>query len=235
MKTLKPLLMLAAASLSIVAVASLASYTFTRVSKVGEEFKYTFTASLTYGDLAITIKGINRELVTRVEDSGEFTILTSQSDVVVTTPDGDAPQPGETTSTTVFNPDRTVKSYTIADQADVATSMRLALVSTFNTPKGPKGVGETWSAEIPPNGEKTYPVKAEYTVLAEEKVGEWNTVKLEIKSTETTGALPLSCTGFIWLDTTNFVSVKEDLTFKNVSFRNAPKPVDLHMVSERAP
>lgn len=235
MKTLKPLLMLTVASLAMFTVAGQASYTFVRVSKVGEEFKYKFTANLNYGDLEISIKGINRELVTRVEESGEFTILTSQSDVVVTTPDGEAPQPGESTSTTVFNADRTVKGYTIPDQTDISTSMRLALISTLQIPKEPKAVGEGWTAEIAANGEKTFPVKADYTLVAEEKIGEWNTVKLELKSTETTGALPLTCTGFVWLDTTNFVSVKEDLTFKNVSFRNAPKPVDLHMVSERAP
>lgn len=206
------------------------SYSLVRTAKVGDELQYKFTATLSFGEIDITIEGKNAEKVTAVEE-GRITVDTTQSDVSVTTPDGKRPGDSSEVSTMVFNPNRTLKSYKSGEDAD-PTSVRLSLVTTIAAPDKPVNVGEEWSTELSELGENTYKVKATYKVLGTEKIGDWNCVKISIQAKELDAVQPADCTGTVWLSANDFSTVKEDLTIENAPFAMTP-PVKAHIVNER--
>lgn len=226
---------LATLTIAAIATAALAADTFSlkRTAKLGEEIKFRFNAELAFGDIKIKIRGLNREKVVKVEEDGTITIETVQSEVVISTPDGDSPQSEEAKSTTAYAADRTVKTYTMEGSEDVSSSTRLAIVSTIVTPKEPVAVGATWTADLKANGKGTYPAKGEYKILGEEKVGKWDTVKVQIKVVETEGTEKTECSGTVWLNKADFSTVKEELTIKNAQFEMAPAPIDIVIKNER--
>lgn len=233
MNRVKTTLILGAISLVAVAGAIIAdSYDLKRVCKVGDEATFQFNAEMMIGDIKISASGKNVEKVVKVDEEGLIHSESVQSEVKITTPDGETPMPGEDKSTIVYNPDRSVKEIKTEQDAD-PSSMRLAIVSTVIAPPKALADGESWTADLKANGDETFPCKGEYKIVGAEKVGEWDCVKITMTVKETEGPKPAECSGTVWLNRKDYTTVKEDFLIKNAPISMMPQPVDLTLKNER--
>ena len=77
--------------------------------------------------------------------------------------------------------------------------------------------------------------KASYEVIALEKVGPYDTAKIKWTYAESEGETKASSEGFVWLWTLDGSLVKAEGKLKNAPFRDAPRPVDVDILTEREP
>lgn len=233
MRTRSVLLFAAALTFAAASATVADGFNLVRKGKVGDEAVYKFSAEMMFGDIKITISGKNREKVAKMTEDGTVTLESVQSDVVVKTPDEEQKMDGEEASVMVYGKDRILQSHKSGDTESDAETYRLALVTTIKTPDKDVKVGDKWTTSFKHSKDGTNPISAEYEVVATEKVGKWDCVKIKFTAKETEGEDKAEATGTVWLDTSEFTTVKEETTIKNAPISMAPTPIDLTIKSER--
>lgn len=235
MKRARPFILLGFVAIASVAFAALQEpFSLVRTAKVGDEAKYTFTAEMQFGDIKLTVRGKNTEKVTKVGEDGTLTIESTQSDVVVKTPDEEQPIPDEAKATMTYGKDRVITAYSDDQGETDPSSLRLALITSIQAPKESVKVGDTWSSTLKKLSDKTFDVSASYKVLAIEKVGKFETVVIEVDSKESDATEAATAKGKVWLNIADFSTVKEEFMITNAPIAMSPTPVDLKLTSERA-
>lgn len=215
-----------------IAFAAQEAITLARVAKVGDEAEYKFAATLDFSGIKIDITGKTYDKVTKVDADGTIEVESTQSDIVVKTPDGEQTIDDKNTTKMTVGSDRVLKKY--GDEGDEdASNIRLTLLGTVKKPEKPIKVGDKWSADLKHSNKETFPVKADYEAVALEKIGEWDTIKIKITTKETEGDEPASAEGFVWIVLADGTSAKEDMSIKNAPFAMSPTPIDMKVVVER--
>ncbi|MFZ4508917.1 MAG: hypothetical protein ACOYON_14605 [Fimbriimonas sp.] len=204
----------AALAVAVLALAAQGAYLFKIAVKPGDTFKYAVMVDLELQGMQIQQKYNQVQKVTKVDEDGAFHVESSQSDNAVTVGGQEVPNPGgsDKVEKSKLSPTGEIVSTDDTEQP-LGIQIRLSRGMSLVDPKKGIAVGDSWSAEFAAiKKEDVPPSKITYKLIAEEKVGKHDTLKVEINFTETEGAKPVKITGFTWLDKKNFRSVKDEVS-----------------------
>lgn len=206
-----------------------------RSAKLGDTAKYKMTVKVLFGDLEYSVTSANVVKVTKVAEDGAITSSSKQTDIKIKVKgmEGDYSAPDQEIIAT-----RTPTGELLnlsAEKVD-GTSYRLENLAAFRAPENPVKAGDKWSVDFKAD-EKTgaLAAKASYEVIALEKVGPYDTAKIKWTYAESEGETKASSEGFVWLWTLDGSLVKAEGKLKNAPFRDAPRPVDVDILTEREP
>jgi hypothetical protein len=219
-------------ALSATALAAFDGLSVMRKPKEGEQIRYRMTADVDFGGMAIKAKFLVAEKVTKVEADGSYKLEQQQLEGVVDLNGQEQEMPSSGPTVTVYTKEGEIKE--ISGAETTPDSYRLANLGLMRDPGKTLNVGDTWTHEIKADA-KTGAVaaKAEYKVLAEEKVGDWDTVKVSQTIKETEGTDPASSTGTVWLLKEDGSTVKAESKWVNAPFPGAPGPINATVKMER--
>ena len=214
------------------AFAAVDGFSVARKPKEGEEIRFRMTGDVDFGGVAITLKGLVSEKVTKVEADGAYKVEQAQIELKANIGGQEQDLPSGGATTTSFAKDGNVKEIT-GEQAN-PDAYRLANLGLMIDPGKTINVGDTWTYEVKPDA-KTGAVaaKAEYKLLGEEKVGEWDTLKIKATVKETTGTEPASSDGTTWISKADGSMVKSESKMVNAPFPGAPAPITATLKMER--
>lgn len=112
-----------------------------------------------------------------------------------------------------------------------AQEARFTFVTMFVVPTTPVKDGETWNFEVTPKGGRM--IKQEYTAVQAEKIGNYEAMKVRVKSWEASGAKPIRAEGTVWLGLADGRLVKQELTVEGVPMGDEGKPTKLTLLVTR--
>lgn len=196
-----------------------------RSAKVGDVTRTKLTATLA-GNLggqpaSLAMTGVDTVTVTAIGADGQLTFrqLTESIDLSV---NGSA-MPGlpiPPADTLMMMRTRALTSYTSGDgDAEAAAfEARMYIATTAVFSDKPVGVGDTWTRSVAADPKVgAVQAKAEFKVLAFEKVGGADTVKISMSFQES-GADGIQTTGTFWIDRATGEDVKSEVEFKDAPF-----------------
>ena len=220
-------------AVSLTALAALAAYadttySFVRVPKEGETREFEFTGEVEIMGMNVKLEGKQFEKVEKIVKEG-YTFSQMTKDLKVILPSGQAMEqdPGEP-STGLASLDGTTLKVDGAKPESDGDMDKLDILSTVKKPDSPVKIGEEWSSKIKgPEGTEANAV-AKYKLLGTEKIGKWDTIKVEVNSQmEDDSAVKMH--GTIWLETDTFFSVKMDGSFENITLPGSPDKSNLKL------
>jgi hypothetical protein len=213
-------------ALSAVAFAAVDGFSVKRTPKEGQTIKYAMEGSVDMQGQTITIKGVVQEKVVKVSAEG-FGVEQNQIESKVILPDGnemDMPQGGATI--TNYKPNGELVD--IKGSSEDATSYRMATLGLLIEPGKMVNIGDKWTHEIKSDTKTgVAAATAEYTLVAEEKVGNYDTLKVKAVVKETEGSEPASSEGFVWLDKKDGSTVKAETKWNKAPFPGPAGPMIL--------
>ncbi len=198
--------------------------------KEGDEIKYRTVAEMTIQGGTATITAVNSQKVIRVDPDGSYTIQATPGEGKVTFGGQEMAMRGVTTLTTC-GPGGEIKEIR-SDKSD-AGSYRMANLTEFHAPTKAVVVGDAWSVEgkaDPKMGSVGW--KTDYKVVAEETVGAYPALKLDVTARETEGNDPGKAVGNLWVGKDGIL-VKSELTLTSLVVPGAPGPVSGKMTRTR--
>jgi hypothetical protein len=127
---------------------------------------------------------------------------------------------------TVYNADGSVKQLNGDDSTAGASAYRIANLQSMIDPGKPLNVGDVWSVDIKADSKTgAEAAKADFKILAEEKVDDVDTIKVQANIKETSGSDPAASEGTYWLEKANGSVVKAELKWTDVPIPGAPTPI----------
>ncbi len=228
------LMMVAASALTFAAVDGLI---VKRQAKEGQTNSLRLKAQFELQGIEATYTALATEKITKVDTDGTITLEASQMDGKATFngQDVDLGKNPQKPYTVVYNADGTMKE--ISGFGDLSSSgandpnttqnaYRFENLDMVVDPGHPVNVGDTWTYEVKPDAKLgTVAAKAEYKVLAEEKVGSVDAIKIHAVVKETGGESAASMDSMVWLDKTDGSVVKKESKLVNAPFPGSPAPV----------
>jgi hypothetical protein len=222
-------------------VAAQEEYTLKLQVKEGDTFKYRFTMEMTFGDTsAIVTMNITNKVV-KVDADGNVVMESSSSDGMVKFGDQEMPIPASPATKTTFKPNgMPVK---VEGGTDSANALRMARLNNHFFPDKAVKVGDKWSAEMKGEGNLP-PLKGEYELVAKEKVGDIDTLKIKFTIQEVAnkkeGDAPnmldnANISGHVWIDPKTGMLVRMNAKVKGMPAEGAPMPLDGTITMERVP
>lgn len=187
--------------------------------KEGDQLKFRTVGQMSVSGIEATITAVNSHKVIRVNPDGSFVVQATPLEGKAVYAGTEMEMKGVTTITT-YGPNGEVNEI-IGDKTD-ATAYRMANLTHFHSPTKPVAVGDAWTSEgraDPKTGSLAW--KADYKVVAEETVGAFATLKLDVKARETEGSEPGSAAGTMWIGKDG-IPVKSELTWTNMTVPGAP-------------
>lgn len=206
---------------------------FKRVLKVGDTMKFKLKADLEFSGQQVGFTSNVQEKVTDVGADGGYKIESSQSDSKINMNGQEQDVPDQAHSnTTSYNAAGEILEIT-GDNVE-SGAYRMATLGVLKAPDAPAKIGDAWTYKIAANS-KTGVVNstADYKYLANEKIGDRDTVKVSVKVHENEGSDPASNEGTVWLDVKDFSMVKSDTTWANAPIPGAPGPINGKVVLTR--
>lgn len=228
--------------LGILAVAAITASAFafadglriTRKPKEGETIKYRTTADVDFGGMAIKAKFLVAEKVVKVEADGSYKVEQSQLEGKVDVNGQEQDAPGGGTSTTTYAANGEVKE--VKGDNTTPDTYRMSNLGILIDPAKDLAINDTWSYDIKAD-KKTgaVAVKAEFKLLGEEKIGEWDTLKIKATLKETEGTDPASSDGTLWISKVDGSLVQQEGKWVNFPFPGAPAPINATVKMTREP
>lgn len=127
-----------------------------------------------------------------------------------------------------------LKSVDKSEEEMDTDSNRLSTIVGVYYPEKPVKVGDKWSYEGKSSDKLgTRDHKASFEILAREKVGTADCLKVKVSSTESEGEDPSSVEATMYIDIATGTVVKGEGTIKNMPFGDEPFPGDAKFVVER--
>ena len=207
-------------------------FTLKRVAKVGDTLVYKLNVDADFGGQKVNVTGKATDKVVKVSENGEITTESKQTETKIKVGDQEIPMDEQPVQTTTSD----AKGLVIKIEGDQVDSSvyRLSNMSVFRIPDSAVKVGDKWTHEFKADA-KTGAVagKSEYEVLAVEKVGSFETLKVKWTFKETEGGEPASAEGTVWVDTKDGSMVKAVGNYKAAPLPGAPGPVDMTITLER--
>lgn len=203
-----------------------------RKPKEGEQIRYRMTADVDMGGMAIKAKFLVAEKVVKIESDGSYKVEQSQLEGKIDVNGTEQELPTSGATTTVYTKEGDVKE--ISGDQTTPDTYRMANLGIVRDPGKTLNVGDTWTYEIKAD-KKTGAVaaKADYKVLAEEKVGNWETLKVQVNIKETEGTEPAGNEGTVWISKADGSTVKLDQKWTNAPFPGAPAPINATVKMDR--
>lgn len=219
------------ASIAVAAYAA-DTYSLKRVAKVGDTLKYKFSADVDFGGQAAQVTFSTVDKVTKVEDNGNISTESKQENMKVSFGGQEMSPEDQPARTTITK--STGEIVEIKGEMVDGSAYRFSNMNIVKAPEAPVKVGDKWSYEVKADS-KTGAVagKADYEVLAAEKVGDRDTVKIKWTYKETEGADAASSEGTVWMDAKDGAVVKASGSFTKAPIPGAPGPVDMKFTMER--
>ncbi len=220
------------AALSVAALAVQDGVNLKRAPKVGDTIKYRLKGTVDFGGTDVPMSMLVTEKIAKVEDSGNYTVESSQSEGKVEINGSETEIPGDTVSTIFKATGEVVEVKVDADKLPSAT--RLANLQSVVVQDKAVKVGDTWTTEIKKD-EKSGAVAAKGTfkVEAQEKVGDFDCYKITLSMKESDGDSPASVEGTSWINVKDGTTVKMEGAWKNAPFPGAPFPINAKFTMTR--
>jgi hypothetical protein len=197
-----------------------------RQVKEGQLRKLVIKGDFEIAGTSAQFTGHSDEKVTKVNDDGSYTVEEKEHDMKVSAAGQDIPVDDIPAISTIFNADGTVKEILGDSTVASPTAYRRANLGLIVDSGKPLNIGDTWSYDIkadPKTGAEA--ATATYKLVAEEKIGDIDTLKIQATVKEKDGSEPATSDGFYWLDKGDASLVKAELTWSNAPFPNAPGPI----------
>ena len=212
-----------------------ATYTFKVVRKVGETTKTRVTAHVEVQGMQVDQTFVTEEKVEKIADDGTVTLKTQMKDQKLSLNGQDQPAPTpEGSSTTKIKSSGELIESDRQEGQPLDVQQRLSRTSSLIPPKEAVKVGDSWT-HVWEQSDKEKLARAEitYKVVAEEKVGKWDCVRVEFTFKEKEGAAPITATGAVWLAKDTFQSAKSEYTVENFEAPGVPMPLTVKLKTER--
>jgi len=222
-----------ASALMMGAYAQDQSFTLKYNAKEGDVMKYKVIIELDFGGQAVVATGSSSNKVVKVEADGTRSVEVTSGDLNVKFGEQEMTMPGLPAITSVHKSNGEIVE--IKGEGADADAYRRARSQTIVFPDKAVKVGDKWSFEMKSskyNG--TGAGKADVEVLAVEKMGDHETLKLKYTFKEASGDSPLESTGTIWLNTKDSELVKAVMNVKNYPVTGAPMPIEGKVTIERS-
>lgn len=197
-------------------------------AKVGQVMRYKSegTLHLEAGGMKLTLEleQTEKATITDVSASGNITVEREVESEEVKLNGQKMPSPDRERqkSTFTFAPNGVLVAYkSSASETSEQTRFVARLFQATNPvfTDNPVGVGDKWTYEYKPNSDVgTVAARAEYEVLAAEKVAEADTFKIKMSYREVEGSPALSATNTIWVEKTSGDAVVAETEVENVPF-----------------
>jgi hypothetical protein len=194
--------------------------------KKGAVAKTRMKGTLEFGGQEISVNILNQEKVLEVGDDGSATVEQSVVSLIVNMGGQEQDMTGSSGGSiiAVYNPDGSVKE--LRGENIEAGAYRMQNLMAFIQPKESLKVGSKWSKEVAADKDRGTPAyKGEYSVIADEKVGKWDTLKIKYKISESEGTDPASMEGTFWVSKEDASLIKGEATWANVPMAGAPFPI----------
>jgi hypothetical protein len=182
-----------------------------RTPKVGDKVTFSLDGTLTISGMDVAIGGKGTETITGVGTDGTFTADSTQTEFTI---NGQSQSLPDTPTKQVEKLDGELVSAKGPGEAD---SARLNNLLTFFAPETPVNVGDTWSRDIKPTVEGSVPIHVEGKLVGLEKIGSWDTAKID-ETVKETGADGASAHSTIWVNTIDGSGVKQVADVANIAF-----------------
>jgi hypothetical protein len=208
-------------------LSKLDGFSVKRTVKEGQTEKVLIKGDFEVAGQSAQFSGKADEKVTKVSaDDGAYTIEEQQHDLKATVGGQDIPINDTPAISTVFNADGSIKEIQGDSSVASPSAYRLANLGVIVDGGKPLNIGDTWTYTIKADSKTgTEAATATYKLVAEEKVGDIDTMKIQATVKETGGSEPASSDGFYWLDKGDASMVKSELTWTNAPFPGAPAPI----------
>ncbi len=215
-------------------------YTLKLQVKEGDVFKYRFTMEITFGDQSAVFTMNLTNKVIKVESNGDIVFEGSSSDGMVKFGEQEMPVPASPPTRTTFKPNGTPTK--VEGGRNPESEMRMARLNSLLFPDKAVKIGDKWNGEL--KGEGNLPtLKAEYELVAKEKVGDIEALKIKFNIQEvaaqsgesSTMNTPTTMSGFIWIDPKTGMLVRMNGSVKGMPAEGAPMPLDGTLTMERIP
>ncbi|MCW5941889.1 MAG: hypothetical protein KIS66_06640 [Fimbriimonadaceae bacterium] len=201
----------------VAATSAQPTYAFKAKFAEGESQKVKVTMKGNMSGMAIEMIYFSDEKVLKVEPDGTYTEEVKTHGLTLTAAGAPVPLYMDTDKTEVRKHAPTGELLGTDDkEANLAMLRRTGRLGDLPSPAAPVKIGESWTHEYAPVEAVSLPAgKVTYTFVAEEKVGKWDALKVEIAYTEVGVDKPVTAKGFLWLNKENFRGVKGDVTVDN--------------------
>jgi hypothetical protein len=187
--------------------------TLKRTATVDQKITYKSSGTIDAGGQTMTLEMNGLEHVTAVDKDGNISLEESQSDLQV---NGTVvPDQGGVVKMTA-KPSGEITSFEAPAEGG---GIRMSNIQAFYYPTDPVKVGDKWTASIKQDAKlNAVPLTASFTVVGEEKIGDWDTLKIEGTIKETEGTTPASATSTYWIGKQDGVIDKEVSELKDIPF-----------------
>jgi hypothetical protein len=210
---LLPVLSLSALAVLGVGFAFHDPITIKRVPVVGVKVNFAMDGTLNVNGMDVTISGKGTEKVTAVDPNGTFTTESTQSDVMF---NGSPIPVPDTPVKQVEKLDGEIVSLAAPEQGG-GNPMRFQEIIQSYLPAAPLNVGDSFTLDVKSSAEGAIPLHVDGKLVGLEKVGAWDTAKLDEVVKETSGgADAASVHSTIWVDVTDGSPVKQTIDLTNV-------------------
>ncbi|MBI1757137.1 MAG: hypothetical protein HYR64_08540 [Fimbriimonas ginsengisoli] len=209
-----------------------ATYSLKRVAKAGDVLKFKLGAELEMGGQNISFSALMTETVKEVADNGNYKIASGQTDAKIN-------MGGQEQDIPSRDADNEVTYTPLGEIVDVKAdgiegARRFGNLQILRAPDSPVKVGDSWTYKGAADAKAgVVAFTADYKVLAAEKVGDLDTIKLKCTIKETEGAEPASSDGTVWVEAKNFSMVKVETTWTNMPVPGAPGPINAKVTITR--
>lgn len=209
-------------------------FTLARRAKAGDVLRYRIVATTTVEKEELVIEASTTEKVLEVAEGGAITIESTHSDGKLKFMGQELAVEETVSSKAVFSAGGDVVK--IEGPEVDGSNYRLANLYAFRYPDKPVKFGDSWERTVtadPATG--AFAAKATYTLVGTEKVGSWETAKVQFTYEETEAKPPMTAEGTFWIDLADGAVVRLTLTAQNAPLRIAPEPVAMKTTLTRLP
>lgn len=213
-------MILVAAAVASVALATFQGTTIAWKPKVGEVTKYKLTTTSNIQGNEMSFAAILTSKVLEIKADGTIIVEEKQSDINVRFGEQDfsSMMPPSVTSTATMKADGEVVER--KSEIEEGANPRMEAAMEFRYPGKPLEKGGTWTVSRLADSAKKIPASdVTYTYVDDEKVGKFDTWKITFSFKEKDGSAPMSADGTIWLNQSNGEPVKGTFKMKNVEFQ----------------
>ena len=220
-----PLVLAAFSCVALFAAPAQEKVQVSRKAKVGDAARATteavFAINAAGRQATLQMKATERTTVTEIASDGRVTMSVDTESIEMSI-DGNAlpPPPKSPPNTLVIRSDRTLVSLVAPSTAPTSEGFetRMYNATTVVFPDKPIGVGDTWKREVKPDAALAIrAATASHTVVAFEKLGSANAVKISMSFHET-AAEGIKVDGDFWIDLATGEDLKSEIEFRNVTF-----------------
>ncbi|MEZ0324970.1 MAG: hypothetical protein ACAH95_03625 [Fimbriimonas sp.] len=205
-------------AVSAMAFATVDGLSIKRTPKEGQTLKYKMEATTDMGGSPVTMSASLVEKVVKVEANGNFSLEQLQTDAKVNMGGQEQDIPSGEPATTTYKASGEVVE--IKSPGETAGAYRMSTLGLLVDPGKLVNVGDKWTHEVKADPKLGFvAAKADYQVMAEEKVGAYDTIKIKATIKETEGTDPASSETTLWIDKKDGTTVKAE-----TKWNRAPVP-----------